>query len=290
MTHLSHKSIGSRSYTPPTAPASTSAFPTMAMPIGRCPGCFKTVSPMEFGTTAGPQGTRWHSLCLVCGGEEAKKRNGRRDGDKPGCGKKLDSAAKVTMDGGVLCRECVRSYLMRGFLTNVLLKLLLSPVSRGSPTRIPPPSQAIGAETSFWSTRLDSESETPNINRQLTGRTSLAYHHTGSAQPSLSRDAVLMRQLTGGGLSPTRQLGTMGIANQFTGSSVRRQTTGGGTPLQTHLTGDVSMVNTNITGGRMPRPKSVGPMTFRGKSVDEGRGMFLVRQMTGGTGTFHAAN
>ena len=91
-----------------------------------CPGCSVSVSPMERGVVPGPQGTRWHAKCLVCGGKrrsetltqqksamwmigrggggaEERKRKG-----EPGCGKKLDSAAK-TADGGVWCRECLVS-------------------------------------------------------------------------------------------------------------------------------------------------------------------------------------
>jgi hypothetical protein len=62
---------------------------------------------MERGVVPGPQGTRWHASCLICGGQEAKGRNGRRVADKPGCGKKLDSAAKTDGEGGVWCRECL---------------------------------------------------------------------------------------------------------------------------------------------------------------------------------------
>jgi hypothetical protein len=77
---------------------------------------------------------------------------------------------------------------------------------------------------------------------QFTGTTTLARQFTGLG----GTDAALLRQLTGGGLSPTRQLGMMG---------------GGGV-------------------GMKVRPKSVIGMRNT-KSVDEGSGMFLVRQMTG---------
>jgi hypothetical protein len=76
------------------------------------------------------------------------------------------------------------------------------------------------------------------IQSQFTGTTTIARQFTGLR----GADAALMRQLTGGGLSPTKQLGAA-------------------TPR--------------------PRPKSVIGMRS-GKSVDEGRGMFLVRQMTSG--------
>ncbi len=89
-----------------------------------CPGCNFSVSPMERGVVPGPQGTRWHATCLVCGGKRRKDfiaqqksalwmvgRGGfdERRNDKPGCGKKLDSAAKTGGDGGVWCRECLVS-------------------------------------------------------------------------------------------------------------------------------------------------------------------------------------
>lgn len=72
---------------------------------------------MEPGVVPGPQGTRWHASCLVCGGKketpkgwgvwrggEAKKKY------EPGCGKKLDSAAKTGAEGGVWCRECLVNF------------------------------------------------------------------------------------------------------------------------------------------------------------------------------------
>ena len=89
-----------------------------------CPGCNISVSPMERGVVPGPQGTRWHATCLVCGGKGRKEaiaqqksalwivgRGGidERRKSKPGCGKKLDSAAKTGGGGGVWCRECLVS-------------------------------------------------------------------------------------------------------------------------------------------------------------------------------------
>lgn len=63
---------------------------------------------------------------------------------------------------------------------------------------------------------------------------------------------ALMRQLTGGGLSPTRQLA--------------------GSPTKG--------LGMGMGGNVRPRPKSVIGVRS-GRSVDEGRGMYLVRQMTG---------
>ena len=73
-----------------------------------CPGCLQSVSPMERGVVPGPQGRRWHSSCLVCGGKQAKGRGGRRVNGQPGCGKQLDSSAKRDTDaGGIWCRDCL---------------------------------------------------------------------------------------------------------------------------------------------------------------------------------------
>lgn len=88
------------------------------------------------------------------------------------------------------------------------------------------------------------------VQPQHTGATTLARQMTGLSGGS---DVALLRQLTGGGLSPTRQLA----------SSPTKQLMSGG----------------NAGAFKRPRPKST--IMARGKSVDEGRGMFLVRQMTG---------
>jgi hypothetical protein len=94
------------------------------------------------------------------------------------------------------------------------------------------------------------------INPQCTGTTTLARQFTG-----LGYDGGLLRQLTGGGLSPTRQLGRESPTKQFGKESPTKQL--GAT-----------------RGWAKVRPKSV--IGVRGKSLDEGRGMFLVKQMTGG--------
>lgn len=80
---------------------------------------------------------------------------------------------------------------------------------------------------------------------QFTGTTTIARQFTGIG----ATDAAIMRQLTGGSVSPTRRPG-----------SPTKQLGMMGTPR--------------------PRPKSVIGMRSL-KSVDEGRGMYLVRQMTG---------
>ncbi|KAF8807538.1 hypothetical protein BYT27DRAFT_7098630 [Phlegmacium glaucopus] len=184
-----------------------------------CPGCHKSVSLMEWGVIPGPQGTRWHASCLVCGGKKeitAGRQLGRRRETKgkgePGCGKKLDSAARSDSSGGVWCRECL-----------LLLGVGGSPQS--SPTRSP---------------LVPSFTGTSKVVPQYTGTTTIARQFTG-----MGGGDPILRQLTGGGLSPTRS---------------------------------ISPTKQLGTGGR-PRPKSVIGM----RSIDEGRGMYLVKQLTGST-------
>lgn len=91
---------------------------------------------------------------------------------------------------------------------------------------------------------------------QLTGTTTIARQFTGMG--------ALTSQLTGGGLSPTRQLpkDLNRSPSPTKGFMMRSANEGRRVPF--------------------PRPKSVAGI--RGKSVDEGRGMFLVRQLTGSGG------
>ncbi|EGN97523.1 hypothetical protein SERLA73DRAFT_124207 [Serpula lacrymans var. lacrymans S7.3] len=228
-----HSSRYERPLAPPSAPAISTSFPRFGSSTA-CPGCRKNVSPMEMGVVPGPQGSRWHATCLVCGGKGAGKGRGKRK-DEPGCGKRLDSAAKSDGEGGVWCREC----------------LLLLPLSLRTP-------------------QVSAESPTKPLVPSFTGRsvgertTTMARQFTGLG----GADAALMRQLTGGGLSPTRQL---------TGSPTKMFGSGGGGREGGGF---------NVPGTPRPRPKSVIGMRSvgGGKSVDEGRGMFLVRQMTGGGG------
>ena len=103
-----------------------------------------------------------------------------------------------------------------------------------SPTRTPP-------------TTLVMDTISPSkVMPQFTGTTTIARQFTG-----LAGDDVLLRQLTGGGLSPTRSISP---------------------------TKQLGL----ICNGKRPRPKSVIGMRTS-KSTDEGRGVFLVRQMTGST-------
>ncbi|KZS92937.1 hypothetical protein SISNIDRAFT_466337 [Sistotremastrum niveocremeum HHB9708] len=190
---------------------------------GCCPECNMSVSPMERGVVPGPGGTRWHASCLICGGKGTKPS--RNKSDKPGCGKKLDSAARMDSYRRAWCQECL---------------IRLPPDVRGSPQRSPVRERVVPMHTGgTFITRTPSRRDAPAITAQWTGA-SIPRQITGN---------TLVQQLTGGGLSPTRQLSI--------------------SPTKRHGADHV-----------FRRPKSV--LGTRGsKSVDEGRGMFLVRQVTG---------
>jgi hypothetical protein len=224
----------------------STAQPKAAMPRfggqSACPGCQKAVSPMERGVVPGPQGTRWHASCLVCGGKKAMTparllgREGKQKA-QPGCGKKLDSAAKSDGEGGIWCRECLVRGAFSDFccwenvdLTDYQLLIGIGGSPQTSPTRTPfiPP---LGPAA--------------KIVPQATGTTTIARQFTGTT----SGESIL-RQLTGGGLSPTRSISP---------------------------TKQLGLMKP----GMRPRPKSVIGIRTTLKSVDEGRGMFLIKQMTG---------
>ncbi|KIK71152.1 hypothetical protein GYMLUDRAFT_33286 [Collybiopsis luxurians FD-317 M1] len=165
--------VSSRCSPPVTTPlTSTSTSIPRFGGANSCPGCKKSVSQVSFGisegerSVQGPNGTRWHRNCLVCGGKKEPSRGvilrGRDERKKgePGCGKRLDSGAKT--DGEkVFCREC---------------SLLLPSLPTPSPTRttaMPTPSgrvipQLTGTTTLarqftgltyWWRTESNSESE-----------------------------------------------------------------------------------------------------------------------------------
>lgn len=82
--------------TTPTPASPSALFATRARPPPRlgglliCSGC--SVRATEKETVLGPMGRRWHRQCLVCFG----------------CGRGLDSEARVGADGRVGCGECQR--------------------------------------------------------------------------------------------------------------------------------------------------------------------------------------
>lgn len=102
--------------------------------------------------------------------------------------------------------------------------------------------QASPTRTPLGPTHADSSNQ---VVPHLIGTTTIAKQFTGLG----GGDAGLLRQLTGGSISPTRSL------------SPTKQLGGSGSSSR-------------------PRPKSAIGMRSS-KSVDEGRGMFLVRQLTG---------
>lgn len=167
-----------------------------------CPGCKITVFPMEHGVVPGPQGTRWHASCLVCGGKRRSTTSSasgvwrsRQDSDKGGvgCGKRLDSAARCIPDGSIWCRECLLLLGVRG------------------PAR----------ERDSISSQAGS-SDMRHVLPQLTGTTTLARQFTGlgrGGEPAVS----LSTQLTGG-LNPTRSVRPTLSLSMHSGS--------GGTPRQ----------------------------------------------------------
>lgn len=83
-----------------------------------------------------------------------------------------------------------------------------------------------------------------NVVPQTTGTTTIARQFTG-----MTSSESILRQLTGGGLSPTRSI------------SPTKQL--------------------GMRPSMRPRPKSVIGLRTTLESVDEGRGMFLIKQMTG---------
>lgn len=95
-----------------------------------------------------------------------------------------------------------------------------------------------------------SSAKSEGIAAQFTGTTTIARQFTGMG--------ALTNQLTGGGLSPTRQLASR------SSSPTKMMSLSGG-----------------FEGRRIPFPRPKSVIGARGKSLDEGRGMFLVRQFTG---------
>ena len=125
-----------------------------------------------------------------------------------------------------------------------MVQLILPSARRGSPS----PTRSTPLVPSY----TGSKSAVGGVMPQNTGTTTLARQFTGIG----GSDPALMRQLTGGGLSPTRQL-TSSPTKMYDGP--------------------------RPGASRYPRPKSAIGYAARTKSEGgEGRGMFLVRQLTGG--------
>ncbi|KAF7339354.1 hypothetical protein MSAN_02149200 [Mycena sanguinolenta] len=213
---------------PNTAPATStpSSFPRFGT-SNQCPGCHMSVSPMERGVVPGPHGSRWHASCLVCGGKKPASAKSwlikeERKKGVPGCGKKLDSAAKEDGEGGVWCREC-----------SMLLPNGLRGSPQGSPTR------AATLVPSYTGQK---------VAPQFTGTTTIARQFTGHGA-----DSVIFRQMTGGSTSPTRSASpTKGLMGYGGEPAIFRQLTGGA------LSPTRSISPTKgLTSALRPRPKSV---------------------------------
>ncbi|KAG5221441.1 lim-type zinc finger-containing protein [Salix suchowensis] len=159
---------------PKTAPATQTTFPRVS---------WNGVTHGERSCSGAPGYTMAFHLFGLRGKKEVKPSNswlrGRaeeRKRNEPGCGKKLDSAAKGDGEGRVWCRECW---------------LMLPLEMRGSP------------QSSPMRSVVANPTGNGRIAAQMTGTTTLAKQFTGMG----GADTVsLIRQMTGGGISPTRQL------------------------------------------------------------------------------------
>ncbi|KDN36176.1 hypothetical protein RSAG8_11008, partial [Rhizoctonia solani AG-8 WAC10335] len=251
------------------APVTRSRSGTTAQPAPRfggamyCPACSKSVSPMELGTCPGPNGSRWHSSCLVCGGKDAKKN--RKNPRDPGCGKQLDSGAKYDQEGGVWCRECIDK--------------LPAEMRPSSPIKPIVPTHT-GSKS--WGRASGS------IVAQYTG---VSVNNTGG---------ILKPQTTGGGgfIRPQATGGGGIIKPQTTGGGgiLKPQTTGGGGILKPQTTGGGGILKPQTTGGGgFIRPqltgRSAGGVTaqYTGGSIGglvpqlTGGGLPITMQLTGGS-------
>lgn len=303
--HNSSASIASLSSSTATSLSGLSPSSSSAPRFGSaaaCPGCRIRVSPMEPGIVPGPGATKWHAPCLVCGGKQlASKRASaswvtRDDVKGPGCGKKLDSAAKGDIAEGILwCRDCFD-----------MTKSMSSPVLPSSPTTgifptstsLSRPGSAHGMSSASLGRQITRGSgATSPLRRQFQIPTPTTGSIPESGVPNdQDEEADTIRPLSSAGHylpgrspSPLKMHYTgmtrsaSPVVRQYTGTSsgpiaeeaepLAIQFTGGGVPITRQLT--------SASGSR--RPRSALGMRSMGskKSVDEGRGMFLVRQLTG---------
>ncbi|KAF8327927.1 uncharacterized protein EI90DRAFT_3066356 [Cantharellus anzutake] len=289
-----------RAVTPPApvSPVSSGRF--------ACGGCRRTVFQMEKGVVPGPQGSKWHLGCLVCGGKDwrARKEAQRLNGDpQAGCGKKLDSQARSDRDGQVWCNECLlmlpaelraRRSPSRGALQpndtgnggKISLTFSPTPTSGGRVGTLV--TQFTGGSTGPLSPSSTSSSFAfPDVNDLAPLRT----HFTGTRSASPVR-----RQFTGTGSFVTSAIRTTApLKMQSTGGNILSpQTTGGVSrrpisvlgirsiaPLKTHATGEAgtSPLEPRTTSPLKLRPKSV--LGIRSSGISN-RGIKLVQQMTGG--------
>ncbi|KAG8832731.1 hypothetical protein FRC17_000827 [Serendipita sp. 399] len=118
----------------------------------RCAGCEKTVAMFEPGVVPGPNGSRWHSSCLVCGGKGARRQAG-----EPGCGKKLDRDAKLDRSGRPWCSTCKTLLILNGSGSSAVARTPVSATYTGSSWVS---SQSTGSSSSVASHSTGSSSAT----------------------------------------------------------------------------------------------------------------------------------
>lgn len=170
---------------PPQTPVSATPFTFNSK---RCAGCDRTVAVMEPGVVPGPNGSRWHSSCLVCGGKGHKKRAG-----EPGCGKKLDRDAKLDREGRTWCSTCMTLLILNGSITS-------------APTRTPVSATYTG---NSWVSSQHTGSSA-SVAPQSTGTSTSTAHEQrpGSVTPTNNSAMDTLTRRAAGAMSPT--MGMMG--------------------------------------------------------------------------------
>ncbi|KAG8788892.1 hypothetical protein FRC20_001401 [Serendipita sp. 405] len=129
----------------------------------RCAGCHRTVAMFEPGVVPGPNGSRWHASCLVCGGKGARRQRG-----EPGCGKKLDRDAKLDREGKTWCSSCTTLIILNGTGPSTTARTPVSATYTGS----------------SW------------VSSQFTGSSSVADHSTGSSTSTVQDRQPVSRPLS----------------------------------------------------------------------------------------------
>ncbi|KAF8609253.1 hypothetical protein BDV93DRAFT_601948 [Ceratobasidium sp. AG-I] len=250
-----------------------------------CPWCTKSVSPMEIGTCPGPNGSRWHSSCLVCGGKDAKKN--RKNPKDPGCGKQLDSGAKCDQDGGVWCRECIDKLPSEMRPSSPIRPIV--PTHTGSRSL----GRAGGAIVAQY-TGVSVHTTGGGILRpQTTGGGGIIRPQTtgggGIIRPQTTGGGGIIRPQTtggGGGILRPQTTGGGGILKQQTtggGGILKSQTTGGGGYVRPQITGrSVGEVNPQYTGSRGVAAQYTGGSIIGGLVPQLTGGVPITMQLTGG--------
>ncbi|CAG8604377.1 4844_t:CDS:2, partial [Acaulospora colombiana] len=187
----------------------------------RCAGCEKMVAVMEPGVVPGPNGSRWHASCLVCGGKGVQKRSG-----EPGCGKKLDRDAKLDPEGKTWCSSCMTLLILNGNVAS-------------ASTRTPVSATFSGA--------------TPWLPIHHTGASSVSSHTTGSSTSTI-QDAPYSRPRSITAVRSNASEAALGMLNARNGStSPTKGMLGGTVPVNRSL-------STKRASRPRPKSVSVLPM------------------------------